>query len=149
MLLDKIQLDLKEALRAKEEIRVSTLRFLMAEIHNRESQKQKPLTDEEIAAVIRQQVKMRQEAMVAYQKAGRSDLFDKEEQELKILSKYLPQGIEARELEEIVKQIIRETNSSGPKDFGKVMGAVMAKVKGRVGGNEASEAVKNQLKIKN
>ena len=93
MLLSKIQLDLKEALKAREDIRLSTLRFLLAEIRNKESQKQKPLTEEEVVTAIRQQVKMRRESIAAFQKAGRLELVDKEEQELKVLSNYLPPDI--------------------------------------------------------
>jgi len=148
MLLEKIQTDLKEALLAKDELLVSTLRFLLSEIHNYQIQKQAKLSDEEVVRVIRQQIKQRQEAIEAYRKGKRDDLSKKEQQELDILSKYLPQEMGTQELEKIIKETIREIGVVGVKDFGKVMGVVMGKVKGRIDGAQVAEIVKTVLQNK-
>lgn len=145
MIIEKIQADLRQALKAKEEIRVSTLRLLLAEVHNREIQKQAKLKDEDVVAVIRQQLKLRQEAIEAYQKGNRDDLVKKEQKELEILSKYLPQKISPEELEKIIRQTISEVGAGGQEDFGKVMGAVMVKIKGRAEGKEVAEIVKKLI----
>jgi len=145
MLLEKIQKDLAEALKSKKEVVVSTLRLLLSEIHNRQIEKQAELTDEDVVAVIRKGVKQRQEAIEAYQKGSRQDLADKEKQEAEILSNYLPQEITAEELEKITKEVINELGASGPADFGKVMGVVMDKVKGRIDGAKVAEVVKKLI----
>ncbi|MBM3205537.1 GatB/YqeY domain-containing protein [Candidatus Shapirobacteria bacterium] len=145
MLLTQIQSDLSSALKDKDEIRVSTLRLLLSEIHNRQIEKQADLTDEDIVAVIRHGVKQRQEAMEAYQKGGRDDLVQKEKQEAEILSKYLPQEMTTKELEKLVKEAIDESQATGPADFGKVMGLVMNKVKGRIDGAKVAAVVKKMI----
>jgi len=146
-MLEKIKTDLKTALKGKDETTVSTLRLLLAAIHNKEIELKKrgKLKNEEVVAVIRQQVKQRRESIEAYQKGKRDDLVEKEKQELDILSKYLPQQISSGELEKIVGQTIEETGASGSTDFGKVIGAVMGKVKGRADGSEVAKIVKEKL----
>lgn len=145
MLLTQIQADLKEALLARETGKVSCLRLLVAGIHNFQIERRKELTDEEVLVVIRRELKQRQESIAAYRQGGRSDLEAKERQEADILSKYLPQQISHSELEKLVKETIKEVGAAGPKDFGKVMGMIMEKVKGRADGNQVSQVVKKQL----
>jgi len=147
MLLEKIKTDLKTALKEKDKTTISTLRFLLAAIHNKEIELKKrgKLKDEEVIAVIRQQVKQHQESIEAYQKGKREDLVKKEKQELSILRKYLPQELSPEELEKIIKEIIKEIGAKSPADFGKVMGAVMGKVKGRAEGKVVVETVKRLL----
>lgn len=147
MLLDKIKTDLTAALKQKEETKSSTLRFLLAAIQNKEIELKKrgQLTDEEVVAVIQKQVEEHQESIDAYKKGNREDLVKKEEAELAILKTYLPQELPPSELEKIVKATIQEVKASGPQDFGKVMGAVIAKVKGRADGKTVAETVKRLL----
>ena len=142
---DKIQSDLNQALKEKKENVVSTLRLLLAEIHNQEIAKQSQLSEEEIIGLIQKEIKQRKESIEAYQKGKRSDLVAKEKEELATLNKYLPQQLSAEELETMVQSVIKEIGASGPGDFGKVMGAVMAKIKGRADGQTVSEAVKKVL----
>lgn len=149
MLEEKIRADLIKALKDKDSLKISVLRFLLAEIHNFWMGKQKALTDEDVVSVIRRQVKLRQEAIGAYQKTNRNDLVEKERKEFEILSKYLPQQLSIEELEKVVKQTIGEVGAVGMQDFGRVMGAVMAKIKGRAEGSEVSQMVKKQLEISN
>lgn len=147
MILEKIQKELKEALKARDNLRVSALRFLLAAAHNRKIEKQAELTDEDILAVIRQQVKQHKESIAAYQQGKRDDLVGKEQSELDILNTYLPRQMGDEELEKIVKNAIAETGATGPTDFGKAMGAVMGKVKGKADGNQVAVMVKNQLSL--
>jgi len=145
MLFETIQKDLTEGLKGKNEAVVSTLRLLLSEIHNRQIEKQAELTDEDVVGVLRKEVKKRQEAIEAYEKGGRQELADKEKQELEILSKYLPQEMSPQELEKIVKEVINEVGVQGPGDFGKVMGVVIGRVKGRIDGAKVSEVVKKLI----
>jgi len=141
----KIQADMKQALKKKEALVVSTLRLLLAEIHNQEIEKQKELTDEEIVGVVQKEVKRRKEAIEAYRKGKREDLLTKEKKEMALLNNYLPQPLSAEELETTIQSVIKELGATGPADFGKVMGPVMAKVKGKTDGQAVSEAVKKVL----
>ena len=145
MLLEQIQNDLKTALKERNELQVSTLRLSLSEAHNRQIEKQAELVDEDIVGVLRKEVKKRQESIEAYEKGGRQELADKESKELIILSKYLPQEMSPEELGKIVKETIDEVGAQGPSDFGKVMGVVMNKVKGRIDGSKVSDAVKKLL----
>ena len=145
MLLETIQNDLKTALKEKNELQVSTLRLLLAEIHNRQIEKQAELTEEDIVAVLRKEAKKRQESVEAYEKGGRQELADKEKNELQFLSKYLPQEMSPQKLEKIVKEVIGKVGAQGVSDFGEVMGVVMGKVKGQIDGAKVSEAVKKLL----
>lgn len=147
MLLEKIKTDLKTALKEKNEVTISTLRFLLAAIHNKEIElnKRGKLTDDEVTGVVRLQVKQHKESIEAYQKGKREDLVKKEKQELAILRKYLPQELPVKELEKIISQTIKEVGAKSPADFGKVMGAVMGKVKGRAEGKAVAETVKKLL----
>jgi uncharacterized protein YqeY len=145
MLTEKIRLDLTAAIKGKKSIEVATLRLLWAEIHNQEMAKQKPLTEEEVVAVIRSQIKKRREAIELYRQGKREDLVRKEQEEMVVLEKYLPQQIPAGEMEKIVKETISETGAGGPGDFGKVMGVVMGKVKGKADGSTVSQIVKKLL----
>ena len=145
MLLEQIQNDLKTALKEKNELQVSTLRLLLSETHNRQIEKQAELVDEDIIGVLRKEAKKRQESVEAYEKGGRQELADKESKELIILSKYLPQEMDPQELEKMVKETIDEVRAQGAGDFGKVMGVVMNKVKGKIDGSKVSDAVKKLL----
>lgn len=142
---DKIQSDLKKAMKAKDEIVVSTLRLLLSEIHNQEIEKQGKLTDEDIVGAVQKEVKKRQESIEAYQKGKRDDLVEREKKELAVLNKYLPQQLSPEELETTIQSVIKDVGVSGMADFGKVMGPVMAKVKGKADGKVVSEAVKKVL----
>jgi uncharacterized protein YqeY len=144
---ERIQSEMNKALKEREELKVSLLRFLLAEVRNREIElnKRGKLTDEEIAQVIRTQVKKHQESIEAYRAGRREDLAKKEEAELQILNTYLPQSLTSPELEKIILETVKEIGAKGAKDFGKVMGAVMVKVKGRADGQEVAALVRKLI----
>lgn len=145
MLAEQIQKDLETAMKAKEEIKISTLRLLLSEIHNCRIEKQAELTEEDIVAVLRKEAKKRQEAIEAYQQAGRQELVAKESKELDILSKYLPQELSGEEVEKVVKETINEIGTVSQQDFGRVMSKVMEKLKGKVDGSKVAQAVKKLI----
>lgn len=145
MLIDQIKSELNIALKEKNETKASTLRFLISALNNKFIELQRELTDEDVLSVIGKQVKERKESIAAYTSARRTELAQKEEAEMAILSTYLPQQLSAVEVEKIIDEVIAQTNASGLADFGKVMGAAMAKLKGQTDGNTVSEIVKKKL----
>jgi len=144
-LLDKINHDLVEALKAHDEVRISTLRFLISGIKNARIAKGQDLMDDEVIAEIAKDAKRHKESIDAYEKAGRVELADKEKAELVILQSYLPAQLPEEEISKIVNEIIAKTGASGPSDIGKVMGEVMARVKGQADGTAVSKIVQDKL----
>jgi uncharacterized protein YqeY len=150
MLKERIENDLRQAQKEKEKTTVSTLRMLNAAILNAEiAAMRKKFQDEDVMTVIRQEVKKYKDSIEEYKKGEREDLVKKEEEELKILMKYLPAELSEEEIRKIVEEKVNELGASGPGDFGKVMGAVMKEIAGRAGGDKVGKIVKEMLeKIK-
>lgn len=158
---DKIQDELKNAQVAKDEVKVSTLRLLLSEIHNVEillrqsslrgdsvepgQEKGGELSDADIISVIQREVKKRKEAAGGFRSGGREDAAQKEEAEAKILESYLPEQLSNEELTEIVLGAIKEVGATQISDMGKVIGVVMGKVSGRADGGRVSGIVKERL----
>lgn len=142
---DKIQSDLKQAQLARDEMKVSTLRLLLAEIHNTEIQKGGEVTDEDILLVLSREAKKRKEAAIGFRTGNREDSAQKEEAELKILQSYLPAEMDQGELTKIIESTIAESGATSISDMGKVMGIVMGKVKGQASGETVSALVKEKL----
>ncbi|NIT04440.1 GatB/YqeY domain-containing protein [Candidatus Saccharibacteria bacterium] len=145
--LERIKNDLTEALKAGDTVLALTLRYLLSEIHNAEIAKGKDavLTEEELAQVLNKQVKQRRESIEAYKKGGRDDLVKKEQAELEAIQSYLPEQMGGEEIGKIVDAAILQVGASGPQDMGKVMGAVMAQVKGKADGSLVSKLVQERL----
>lgn len=145
-LIERITKEFKEALKARDGRKLSALRLLRTEIKKREvSGRKKELSDTEVMETISSLAKQRRESIRLFQEGQRQDLVEKEEAELKILLSFLPQPFSQAEIEALVDQIIRETQATGPRDHGKVMKAVMAKIAGRAEGKVVSEVVKEKL----
>ncbi|MGB9667371.1 MAG: GatB/YqeY domain-containing protein [Thermosulfidibacteraceae bacterium] len=145
MLKERISNDMKEAMKNKDSVKVSALRLLLSEIKNKEIDKRGDLSDEEILAVIQKAVKQREESIEHYRKGNREDLVEKEMRELEILKSYLPDSLSHEELERIIDETIKEVGALGIKDMGKVMKALMPKVKGRADGKVVNEKVRERL----
>lgn len=144
----KIDLDLKSAMKAGESLKVSTLRMAQNAIHNKAIQllkKETGLSDEEMIEVLKSEAKKRRDAAEEFEKAGRKDLAEKEISEQKIIQNYLPEEISDRELERILNEGIRESGASGEKDFGKVMKVSMPILKGKASGDRISAVLKKLL----
>ena len=144
-LFTKIQQDLTDSMKQKNEIKTSTLRLVISEIGNSRIEKRADLTDEDIIQVISKEAKKRQESIAAFKQGERADLAEKEEKELLILKTYLPEPISDEELLKIVDSQIAEIGAKDIKDLGKVMSAVLSKVKGRADGGAVSAIVKSKL----
>ena len=145
-LTQKIDEDLKAAMKAREELKLSTLRLLKAAISNVAIQKGKPaLEDAEVLEAIVKLLKQREESVAAFTKGGRPEMAEKEQKEAGILKAYLPPGLSDEELKGIIQAAIRETQAAGPQALGAVMKAVMPKVAGRADGSKISQFVKEAL----
>jgi hypothetical protein len=151
-LLENINSDLKEALKARDDSKVLTLRFLLAAIKNLEIDKYPPskggsLTDEDVLSVIQKQVKTHKESIEMFEKGGRADLVEKEKKELSVLTDFLPEELD----EEIVKREVAEglaalkQQGGDLSNTGKVIGILMPKFKGRVDGGTVARIVKEML----
>ena len=144
-MLNKINEDLKTALKQGDNIAKSVLRYLKSEIHNREISIGSSLTNEQIIDVLNKQAKQRRESIEAYTNGNRSDLVEIEEKELSIIMNYLPAQLSQTDIETIVKEGIIETKATSSKDIGKVMSWVMPKVKGKADGKTISATVNSIL----
>jgi uncharacterized protein YqeY len=142
---DMLNQDMKAALKAGEKDRLSVIRMAKSAILYAEKEKLHELNDEEIIEVLFREVKKRKQDMEEYRRLGKEEVAKSLEQEIAILSGYLPQPLTQEELEEIIRQTISEVGANGMKDMGKVMGAVMPKVKGRADGSQVSSLVKKLL----
>ena len=146
MLTDQIAADLKQSMLAKDVVRTSTLRMLKSAVeYFKIEKKQESLTDADVTAVIKKQIKQRQDSIEGFEKGGRVDLADKEKAELAILKAYLPEELSQAQLEEIVKATIAELGATTKTDMGKVMKAVQAKSAGRADNRLVSQLVSAQL----
>jgi len=143
-MLDKLQNDLKNAQLGLDEIKVSTLRLLLSEIHNAKIQKGE-VSEADVISVIQREVKKRKEAAEGFRQGGRQEQAGKEDTEAKILEGYLPAQLSDEELTEIVDGAIKELGATGISDMGKVIGAVMGKVSGQADGGRVSGIVKEKL----
>ncbi|MDO8683092.1 MAG: GatB/YqeY domain-containing protein [Armatimonadota bacterium] len=140
-LAEKLLDDLNIAMKARDELKVSTLRLARSAVKNAEIDKGRSLTDEEITEAITCESKRRREAIEEYQKAGRQELADKERMELAILSEYLPEQMDEAEIEKIVKEVAEETGAVSMKDKGRMMSAIMPRVRGRADGKIVNQIV--------
>ena len=145
MIADTISQKIAEAMKAHDEIRLSTLKLLSSAFNYEKIAKQHELTEDEELVVVRRQAKERKEAAESYKNAGHPDRAEKEEKELAILQEFLPPEMGDEEISKIVDKAITETGATTMSDIGKVMGVVMAKTKGAVDGGKVSGLVKAKL----
>lgn len=143
---DKIQEDLKAALKGGETLRLETLRTLRAQfLELAKRGLDKNITPDDEIAVLTTAIKKRKESIEMFEKGGRSDLVAKERQEIEIISLYLPPQLTPKEAEAIIDTIITESGAGSPKDFGKVMSTAMRELKGRIDGKIVQEIVRQKL----
>src|SRR5688500_1220890 len=145
-LTDKIGADITTAMKAKDAPRLSALRMLKAAVMNKGVEKNRDLEDAEVLQVVSSLVKQRRDSVEQFQKAGRTDLADKETGEIAVLQEYLPPAATQEEIDGAVAAAIAETGASSVKDMGKVMKAVMPKLAGKnADGKAVNEAVRRTL----
>ena len=143
---EQLMSDFKDAMKAKDEVRKNTISFARAAVKQYEIDNRKELDDEGIVAILAKQVKMRKDALSDFEKAGRMDLADAYKQEIEVLQKYLPAQLGADEIGDIVKTTAADLGIEGGKqNMGKLMGAVMGKVKGVADGNDVRKVIEEFL----
>jgi len=142
---ERLEEDYKAAMKAGDALKVSVIRMARSEIRNTEIARRHPLSEEEIAEVVAREIKRRQESIEQFARGGRSDLVDKETAEKKILEAYLPKQLEDSELTDIAQEVIAELNATSKADKGRVMGALMQRVRGRADGRLVSDVVERLL----
>ncbi|MBI4260564.1 MAG: GatB/YqeY domain-containing protein [Actinobacteria bacterium] len=136
---------MRDALRAGEKLRLSTLRLLAAAVKNREVELRREVSADEFVEVVVRQVKQRKEAAEAYGSGGRPELAEKERTEQAILETYLPEQLSEEDLSALVDEAVAATGASEPGDLGKVMGYVMQRARGRADGRAVQAAVRGRL----
>jgi uncharacterized protein YqeY len=141
----EISTALKDAMRAKDEVKLTSLRLVLTNIKNREKEVRRSLEDQEVMAVISSQIKQRRESIEQYREAGREDLAEVEESELKVLQGFMPEQLSQEEMEKALDEIIAEVGAVSVKDMGKVMKGAMAKLAGRADGRAINAMVKAKL----
>lgn len=145
---DQLGQDLKEAMRAKDDVRLRTIRSLRAALTEREIELRQGgaavLTEEQEIAVLQKQAKQRRDAIEQFRAAGRDDLAQREE-EYAVIASYLPQQLDDEAIRKVVEAIVAETGASSMKDIGKVMGPAMQQLRGRADGRRVQEAVRAVL----
>lgn len=150
MLKDKIQENLADAMRSKDEEKLSTIRMLKSAIQYHEIQKGGAgytATDDDVIEVVGREIKKRRESIELYEKGQRQELADKEKRELEILQGYLPEQMSEDEIKKLVTEAIAQTNATTIADMGKVMGALMPKTKGKADGQLISSIVREKLGV--
>lgn len=143
MLRDDIQKSVNENLKAGKALEVKVLRFLLSEIKYAEIAKQTDLTNEETVTLLAKELKKRKEAIEMFKKANRDDLVADEEKQLVVIQKYLPKQLTESELEKAVGEVL--ATASDKSNMGKIIGLVMAKVKGRSDGKTVADLVKKKI----
>ena len=141
----KLDDDLKQAMKAGDKTRRSVLRLLMAAIQNTQIARQTDLTDADILGVIAKEVRQRQESIEAFKQGDRQDLVTQEEVEMAILKGYLPEQMTREEVVEVARRVIEEVGAQGSGDKGKVMPRIVAQLKGRADGREINVVVTELL----
>ena len=142
---ERLEEDLKNAMRERDELRRSVLRMVRSEVQNEEKSTQKTLDAEGILGVVAKQVRRHRESINEFRKGGREDLVQKEEAELEVLLVYLPAQLTPEEITALAQEIIQDVGARGPADSGKVMGKLMPQVKGKAEGSAVNEVVSQLL----
>lgn len=142
---ERIQADLGDAMRARDEVRKSSLRMLIAAIKNAAIEARKDLDDAAVLAIVQKQVKQRRESVMEFRKGNREDLVAIEEAEIEVLSAYLPAQVSRDEIVAAARKIVAETGASGPRDMGKVMPALTKQFGASADGRTISEVVRELL----
>ena len=137
--------DMKTAMRAKDQVSLSTIRLINAAIKQFEVDERTEADDAKVVSILTKMVKQRKDSAKIYTEAGRQDLADKENAEIEILNRYLPQMMSAEEIKTVVEAVIAETGASGMADMGKVMGVLKTRLAGKADMGEVNKVLKAAL----
>lgn len=141
----RLEQDMKLALKNKDKTKLSVIRMLRSAIKNAEIERGRPLEEEEVLDVLARELKQRKESLQEFEKAGRSELAEKAKAEIAVVQAYLPTPLSEEELRKLARQVIDEVGASTPADMGKVMKELIPRVKGRADGKEVSRIVRELL----
>ncbi|CUA79941.1 GatB/YqeY domain-containing protein [Anoxybacillus suryakundensis] len=144
-LLERLNNDMKQAMKNKEKDKLSVIRMVKSALQNEAIKLGKTLTEDEELTVLSRELKQRKDSLQEFEKAGRTDLVDKVKEEIAVLELYMPKQLGEEELVQIVKETIAEVGASSKADMGKVMGAIMPKVKGKADGSLVNKLVQQHL----
>ncbi|WP_223067144.1 GatB/YqeY domain-containing protein [Paenibacillus caui] len=142
---ERLNEDMKQAMRNQDKFKLTTIRMVRAAIKNLEIDQKRTLNDDEVLDILSREIKQRKDALQEFTKAGREDLADNLKAEIDIIAGYLPEQLSEEEIKVIVQQTIQETGASSKADIGKVMSKLMPKVKGRADGKLVNQAVQQLL----
>ncbi len=143
---EKIQSHLAEAMRNRDQLRLSVLRMMKSAVKNKEIEKMKPLEEGEVIAVLNTLVKQRKDSIEQFRKGGREELAQKEEAEIKVIEEYLPAAASEGDMRRAIEEAIQETGAASMKDMGRVMKATMTRLAGKTAdGSQVSQLVKEKL----
>lgn len=142
---ERLNDDMKQAMRDKDKFKLSVIRMLRSAIKNIEINERRIPEQDEMLELLSREVKQRNDSLQEFEKAGRDDLVESAKAEIEIIQQYLPQQLTVEELNVIVKQTIQEVGATSKADMGKVMGGLMPKVKGRADGRQVNQIVQQQL----
>jgi uncharacterized protein YqeY len=137
--------DMKQAMKAKDKLKLDAIRMLRGAIRNREIEKQTELEDHEVLQVLANQIKRRKDSIEQFRDAGRLDLVEREEKQLQALEVYMPQQLSLEEIKHLVDEVIAETSASSMRDMGKVMSTIMPRIQGKADGKEVNQIVREKL----
>lgn len=144
-LLSRLNDDMKTAMKAKDKESLQVIRMIKSSIQNEQIKEGHDLTEEEELTVLSREMKQRRDSLHEFEEAGRDDLAEKVKSEIVIVEKYMPEQLSDEEIRQLVQEAITQTGASSMKEFGKVMGAIMPKVKGKADGNQVNAIVKELL----
>ncbi|MFJ8527934.1 GatB/YqeY domain-containing protein [Bacillus sp. NPDC094106] len=144
-LLGRLNDDMKQAMKNKQKEKLTVIRMVKAALQNEGIKLQHTLTEEEELTVLAREVKQHKDSLLEFKKAGRDDLVDKLQNEIQILNTYLPEQLTEEELANVIKQVIADVGAASKADMGKVMSAIMPKVKGKADGSQVNKLVAQLL----
>ncbi|AIQ65020.1 aspartyl-tRNA amidotransferase [Paenibacillus stellifer] len=142
---ERLNEDMKQAMKSKDKFKLSTIRMVRSTIKNLEIDLKRTLDDNEVLDILSREIKQRKDALQEFEKAGRDELAASNKAEIEIIQEYLPEQLSEEEIQVIVQQTIQETGASSKSEMGKVMSALMPKVKGRADGKLVNQAVQKFL----
>jgi len=142
---ERLNEDMKQAMKSQDKFRLSVIRMIRSAIKNVEIDQRKTLDDSEVLDILSREIKQRRDSLLEFEKAGRDDLAVTVKEEIDVIAVYLPQQLTEEEVKEIVQQTISEVGASSKADMGKVMSALMPKVKGRADGKLVNQVVQQSL----
>lgn len=146
--LERLDADMKEALKARDQVRLRTIRMLRSALKNAEIDKRAPLGEDEVLQVLSRELKLREESLAEFRRAGREEQAAELEQEIRVVRSYLPEPLSEEQVRQLAREAIAAVGAAGSQDMGRVMGALMPRVRGRADGGVVSRIVREELQAR-